>query len=129
MCVTLIMRLKLWGYKVEEKSLSRKCESLGVLQAYGPRRPDRRKILLCRIFSWRWKIEIQKVFTAILRAKTTQSVGRLATGRTTEGSEFESLEGQEFSLLQVLQTGSGTYRVSYPMYTGGGGVSSGVKRA
>jgi hypothetical protein len=31
----------------------------------------------------------------------------IATGWTTEGSEFESQWGQEFSLLHVVQTGSG----------------------
>jgi hypothetical protein len=37
----------------------------------------------------------------------------------TEGSEFESREGQEFSLLHVLQTGFGAHSASYPMGTGG----------
>jgi hypothetical protein len=44
---------------------------------------------------------------------------RLATGWTTEGSEFGSRKGQEFSLLQVAQTGSGVHPTSYPMGTGG----------
>jgi hypothetical protein len=43
----------------------------------------------------------------------------MATGWTTEGCEFESWEGQEFSLLHVAQTGSGVHSVSYPMGTGG----------
>jgi hypothetical protein len=37
----------------------------------------------------------------------------------TEGLEFESLYGQEFSLLYVVQTGSGVHLTSYPMGTGG----------
>jgi hypothetical protein len=49
-----------------------------------------------------------------------------ATGWTTEGSEFESRMGQEFSLLQVVQTGSGVHPTSYTMGTGGSFL--GVKR-
>jgi hypothetical protein len=37
----------------------------------------------------------------------------------TEGSEFESMKGQEFSLLQIVQTGSGFHPNSYPVGTGG----------
>jgi hypothetical protein len=48
-----------------------------------------------------------------------QSVQRLATGWTTEGSDFESRYGQEFSLLSVVQTGSGARPASYAMGTGG----------
>jgi hypothetical protein len=40
-------------------------------------------------------------------------------GWMTEGSEFESQWGQKFSLLHVVQTGSGAHRISYPMGTGG----------
>jgi hypothetical protein len=36
-------------------------------------------------------------------------------GWTTEGSEFDSQYGQEFSLLLVIQTGSGVHPTSYPM--------------
>jgi hypothetical protein len=43
----------------------------------------------------------------------------MATGWTTEGSEFESRYGQEFFLLHVVQTGSGVRPTSYPMGTGG----------
>jgi hypothetical protein len=32
-------------------------------------------------------------------------------------SEFESLYGQKFSLLHVVQTGSGVHPTSYPMGT------------
>jgi hypothetical protein len=50
-------------------------------------------------------------------------------GWTTEGSEFESQKGQEFSLLHVVQTGSGVHPTSYPMGTGGsfpGGKAAGA---
>jgi hypothetical protein len=39
-------------------------------------------------------------------------------GWTTEGSEFESRQGQDFYLLNVVQTGSGAHPASYPMGTG-----------
>jgi hypothetical protein len=38
--------------------------------------------------------------------------GRLATGWTTEGPEFESRYCQEFSLLHVVQTCSGSHSAS-----------------
>jgi hypothetical protein len=38
-------------------------------------------------------------------------------GWTTEGSQLESRWGQEFSLLHVVQTGSGAQPDSYPMCT------------
>jgi hypothetical protein len=41
----------------------------------------------------------------------------MATGWTTEGSEFESQYDQEFCLLLVVQTGSGVHPTSYPMGT------------
>jgi hypothetical protein len=44
----------------------------------------------------------------------------------TEGSEFEYRWGNEFSLLHVVQTGSGVHSTSYPMGTGD--PSPGVKR-
>jgi hypothetical protein len=37
---------------------------------------------------------------------------------TTEGSEFESRWGNEFSVVHVVQTGSGAYPASYPMGIG-----------
>jgi hypothetical protein len=37
----------------------------------------------------------------------------------TEGSEIESRYGQEFSLLHVVQSGSGVHATFYPMGTGG----------
>jgi hypothetical protein len=49
------------------------------------------------------------------------SVVGIATGYEleTEGLEFESRYGQEFSLLQIIQTSSGVHPTSYPMGTGG----------
>jgi hypothetical protein len=37
----------------------------------------------------------------------------------TEELELEAWEGQEFSLLHIVQTGSGIHPTSYPMGTGG----------
>jgi hypothetical protein len=61
------------------------------------------------------------------------SVG-IATGYgvTTKGSEFEFPWGQEFSLLHVVQTGSGVHPASYPMGTGGslpGGKAAGADQS
>jgi hypothetical protein len=42
----------------------------------------------------------------------------MATGWTTEGLEFESQCGEEFSVLHVVQTGSGVHTTYYPMYRG-----------
>jgi hypothetical protein len=50
----------------------------------------------------------------------------VATGWATEGSEFETRYGQEFSLLHVVQTGSGVHPTSYRMGTAV--LSPGVKR-
>jgi hypothetical protein len=44
-----------------------------------------------------------------------QSVQRMATGWTTKASEFNSQWGQEFPLLHVVQTESGTHPASYKM--------------
>jgi hypothetical protein len=46
-----------------------------------------------------------------------RSVG-IATGWTTERSEFESWYYQEFSVLHDVHTGSGAHPASYPMCTG-----------
>jgi hypothetical protein len=48
-----------------------------------------------------------------------QSIQRVATGWTIEGSEFESRYDQEFSLPHVFQTGSVVYSAYYTMDTGG----------
>jgi hypothetical protein len=45
--------------------------------------------------------------------------GTAQSGWTTEGSEFESRQGQEHSLLHSVQTGSGDHPASSPMGTGG----------
>jgi hypothetical protein len=53
----------------------------------------------------------------------------LATGWTTEGSEFEFRWGKEFSLLQVVQTDSVIHPTSYLMGTRGsfiGGKAAGA---
>jgi hypothetical protein len=60
-------------------------------------------------------------------AGIVRSIWRLATGWTIEGTEFESRNGQEFSLLHVVQTSSGVRPTSYPM--GAGGSSPGGKAA
>jgi hypothetical protein len=62
-------------------------------------------------------------------AVIAQLVQRLATGLTTEGSDFESRYDQEFSLVHVVQTGSGVHLASYTMGTGGsfsGGKAAGA---
>jgi hypothetical protein len=43
----------------------------------------------------------------------------LATGWTPEWWELESQWGQEFSLLHIVQTGSGIHPTFYPLGTGG----------
>jgi hypothetical protein len=51
-------------------------------------------------------------------SKSRDSAGGIVTGWTTEGSEFESRQDQEFSLLHVVQTDSGVHPTSYPTVTG-----------
>jgi hypothetical protein len=51
-------------------------------------------------------------------AGIAQSVQGLAMSWTTEGSEFESRWGQEFSLLHVVQTGSGVHPLLSNGYCG-----------
>jgi hypothetical protein len=63
------------------------------------------------------------------RSGIAQSVQRLIMGWTTQVLEFETPYGQEFSLLHVVQTGSGAHPASYPMATGGffpGGEAAGA---
>jgi hypothetical protein len=50
--------------------------------------------------------------------KARVSVVGIETGWTTEGSVFKSGWGQTFSLLHIVQTGSGAHPASYPMGTG-----------
>jgi hypothetical protein len=69
------------------------------------------------------------IITFISGAGIAQSVQRLATGWTIEGSEFKSQQDQEFSLLHVVQIGCGVHPTSYPMGTGGsfpGGKAAGA---
>jgi hypothetical protein len=65
----------------------------------------------------------------IIGAEIAQSVLRLATGWMTEGSVLGSRYGQEYSLLHVVQTGSGVHQTSHTMGTGGsflGGKAAGA---
>jgi hypothetical protein len=70
---------------------------------------------------WRWASHLIKndnhyikLFSAYIMAEAG-----IAQGWTTEESEFEFRQGQELSLLHVVQTGIGAKQVSYPMGTGG----------
>jgi hypothetical protein len=54
----------------------------------------------------------------MFHARISQSVQGLATGWKAEGSEFAFRYGQEFSLLHVVQTDSGSHPASYPMGIG-----------
>jgi hypothetical protein len=47
------------------------------------------------------------------------SVVGIGTGWTTEGLELKTLKGQEFTVLYVVQTGSGVHPASYAMGTAG----------
>jgi hypothetical protein len=59
------------------------------------------------------------IYSYILGVGIALSVKRLATDWSTERLEFESRYDQEFSLLQVVQTGPGVHPTSYPMVTVG----------
>jgi hypothetical protein len=54
----------------------------------------------------------------VSRGAVVQSDWRVTTGWRTEGSEFEFLKGQVFSILYSIQTGSDAHPVSYQMGTG-----------
>jgi hypothetical protein len=58
-------------------------------------------------------VDVQEGFSNVY-----QEVGIATKGWTTKGSEFEFREGQEFSLIQIVQTGSGVHTTSYPTRTG-----------
>jgi hypothetical protein len=58
-------------------------------------------------------------YHAVAVAGTAQSVQQLTTGWTTEGSEFECWQGQEYSLLRVVEIGSEAHLASFPTGTGG----------
>jgi hypothetical protein len=55
-----------------------------------------------------------KTYNSSIRVGTAQSVEELATGWTTEGTDFKSRSGQKFSLLHVVRTGSAVHPTSYP---------------
>jgi hypothetical protein len=62
-----------------------------------------------------------EVFTICGCVSRDSSVG-IATGYGLDdqgGWEFESRQGQKFSLLHIVQTGSGVHPTSYKMGTGG----------
>jgi hypothetical protein len=64
-------------------------------------------------------------------AEIAQSIYRLATSRTAEGSEFESRQEQDYFRLHVAQTGSGAHPAFYLMCTWGsfpGGTAAGAWR-
>jgi hypothetical protein len=63
-------------------------------------------------------VEFQRTTRQYKGAGIAQCVHLLTTGWTAEGSECESWEMQEFSLLHSAQTGSGAHPASYPMDTG-----------
>jgi hypothetical protein len=69
------------------------------------------------------RTDISDTQRRIYKAQSLSFVSRdsavgIATGYTIEGSEFESRESLEFSLLHVAQTGSGVHSTSYTMGTG-----------
>jgi hypothetical protein len=65
-------------------------------------------------------MELESLLLLLLslsRAGIAQSIQLMPTGWKTEGSELESREGQEFSLLHIVQTGLGIHPASYPRST------------
>jgi hypothetical protein len=76
-------------------------------------------------------IQIKRtIFRPICNYKSvavSQSVYRLVTGWTTEGAELGSRQGQEFSLIPLVQTSSEAHPASYPIGTGD--LSPGAKRS
>jgi hypothetical protein len=71
------------------------------------------------------------IYTSIYISLSRASAVGIATGYGLDNRrlEFESRYGQEFSLLQVVQTGSGIHQTSYKMGTGGsfpGGKAAGA---
>jgi hypothetical protein len=59
-------------------------------------------------------------------ARIAQLVQQMAMRWTTEAPKFESWKGQEYSLLHIVQTGSGFHSTPYRMGTGS--LSLGVKQ-
>jgi hypothetical protein len=66
-------------------------------------------------------INISQVFSI------TYSLVGIVTGWTAEWSEFESRWNQEFSLLLMVQTGSGAHPASYTMGTGANSLPTNVE--
>jgi hypothetical protein len=64
--------------------------------------PSKRTKHLHRLYDYRLQLKRRE-------AGIVQSVQRLATGWTAEGSEFESRQGKDFSPLLVVQTGYGAH--------------------
>jgi hypothetical protein len=69
--------------------------------------------------------ELPRIFRSILDVDRSRDSAVGIAGRP-EGSEFESRQGDEFSLLHIVHTGSGVHPTSYKMGTGGS--FPGVKR-
>jgi hypothetical protein len=65
----------------------------------------------------------QYIFTPVRDVEVSRDI---AVCIATKGPEFESHDGQEFSILQVVQTGSGAHPASFTMGTKGS--FPGVKR-
>jgi hypothetical protein len=64
---------------------------------------------------------MKTLFFVILRiiiGRRDNSVGKATGCGAAEGSDFEFRKDQDFSLLDVVQTGSGAHPASYPMGTG-----------
>jgi hypothetical protein len=71
----------------------------------------------------------QSLYRLWICLTTLSLAGLYSVEWTTQGSEFESRWGQKFSLLPLVQTGSGIHPTSYPMRTGGsfsGGKAAGA---
>jgi hypothetical protein len=64
-------------------------------------------------------MEFSNPFSFIINSSAKFPQVQIPRGWTTEGPEFESRYGQEFSLLHVVQAGSGVHRTSYSMDTVG----------
>jgi hypothetical protein len=79
------------------------------------------KILSALLFPYPSSVSsVIKTFISYIHrpVMSRESVVGIVTWTPTEGSEFKSLWGQEFSLLHVFQIPSGDDQASYPMGTG-----------
>jgi hypothetical protein len=62
---------------------------------------------------------ILNMYKHVISVQSQERTVSIATGhRLGDRGEFESQKGQEFSLLHVIWTGSGSHPVTYPMGTG-----------